>query len=189
MRQLKVIIKKVLGISLALLLLLPLGISLAQPSEVGANPVGKTTLGAKRLRKPFFGQPRSLRPGQSVQDLRELREEIKDKIFILRAEGRLIKAVLEENANPPEEFRNFAQKARQHALKARELLRETREIIQTLRSRREELTRNRESGSLAELGKDLKNKFIQIRNLMRKASHELDLAIFFAEKALATLGK
>lgn len=189
MKQLKAKTKKILGLSLGLLLLLPLGISLAQPSKFGASLGSETSPRVEQLRRPSFTQSRSLRSRQFIQGLRKLSEEIGDKIFILREEGGLIKAVLEENPNPPEEFKKFAQKAREHALKARELLREAREKVQVLRSKRNELKGAWQEGSSKELVKKLKNEVVKVRSLMRKASRELDLAIFFAEKALAVLGK
>jgi chromosome segregation ATPase len=172
--------RKFLGMTLILLMLLPVGISLAQPKRDLKVEEGKA----------FAPERRPGRPSRFLQELKSLREEIIDKILILREEAREIKEALRENPNPPEDFKRFARKAREHALKARNLLKEAREKLRDLRAERRNLKREEDrSENLSPPRKRIRSELIQIRNLLKKASHELDLAIFFAEKALETLGR
>jgi DNA repair exonuclease SbcCD ATPase subunit len=172
--------RKFLGMALILLMLLPVGVSLAQPKRDLKVEKGKA----------FAPERRPGRPDRFLRELRSLREEIIDKILILREEAREIKEALRENPNPPEDFKRFVRKAREHALKARSLLKEVREKLRDLREERRNLKREEDrSANLPPRRKGIRSELIQIRNLLKKASHELDLAIFFAEKALETLGR
>lgn len=172
--------KRFLGMALVLLMLLPAGISLAQPKRDYKVEKGRAFAPGK---KP--GQP-----AHFLRELKSLREEIIDKILILREEAKEIKKALRENPNPPEDFKRFARKAWEHALKARDILKEVREKVWDLRVERRKLKRGEnESENLSISRKRIRGELAQIRNLLKKASHELDLAIFFAEKALETLGR
>jgi len=172
--------RKFLGMALILLMLLPAGMSLAQPKRELKIGEGKA----------FASRRRPGQPGRFLQELKSLREEIIDKILILKEEAREIRKALQENPNPPEDFMRFARKAREHALKARDLLKEVREKLQDLKAERRNLKRGENKGERPSPSrKRIRSELIQIRNLLKKASHELDLAIFFAEKALETLGR